>query len=85
MHAKYDTLQTERFQQRLRTNGHDQGEALAFSLGTEAMESYVNQLLDHVMVARAANLNETHLGDKWHALKLKPRQSLQGYFAKVET
>ena len=85
VHAKYDTLQTERFQQRLRTNGHDQGEALAFSLGTEAMESYVNQLLDHVMVARAAKLNETHLDDKWHALKLKPRQSLQGYFAKVET
>ena len=85
VHTKYDSLQTQRYEARLRVNGFNEDEALAYSYGNEALEDYVCALLDHVMVARAAKLNETHLDDKWNALKMKPRQSLQSYFAKMET
>eukprot|EP00945_MAST-04E_sp_MAST-4E-sp1_P000815 g815.t1 len=64
VHTKYDSLQTQRYEARLRVNGLNEDEALAYSYGNEALEEYVCALLDHVMVARAAKLNETHLDDK---------------------
>jgi hypothetical protein len=84
IHDKYDSLQ-EQLCGTMRNRGMSEENALRYSLGNDAMETYVCALLDHALVAKAAKLNESHLDDKWNALRMKKRQSLQSYFARLET
>ena len=84
IHDKYDSLQ-EQLCATMRNRGMSEEDALRYSLGNEATESYVCTLLDHALVAKAAKLNESHLDDKWNALRMKRGQSLQAYFARMET